>query len=188
VDPDTVALSNLHRQVQFTTADVGAPKVVATAGRAAALNPGAQLELHPVSLDEANAAELVANYDVVLDGTDDFGARGVVNAACVAGGRTLVSGAVARWSGQVGVFRGRPCWRCLVPQPPPDAETCASVGVAGPLTGVVGAAMALEAVKLLMGAGEPLLGRLLLYDGLTGAARTTRVAADPECPVCGLRP
>jgi molybdopterin/thiamine biosynthesis adenylyltransferase len=174
--------------VQFTTADVGAPKVVAAAGRAAALNPGAGLELHPVRLDGANAAELVATYDLVLDGTDDFGARAAVNAACMAAGRSLVSGAVARWSGQVGVFGGRPCWRCLVPEPPPDADTCATVGVAGPLTGVVGAAMALEAVKLLTGAGEPLLGRLLLYDGLAGAARTVRVAADPECPVCGLRP
>jgi molybdopterin/thiamine biosynthesis adenylyltransferase len=146
------------------------------------------LELHPVRLDAANAAAMVAGYDLVLDGTDDFGARAAVNAACVAAGLTLVSGAVARWSGQLGVFDGRPCWRCLVPEPPPEAETCAAVGVAGPLVGVIGAAMALEAVKLLAGMGQPLLGRLLLYDGLSGAARTARVAADPECPVCALTP
>ena len=184
VDPDTVALSNLHRQVQFAAADVGLLKVEAAAARLAALNPGVALELHPLRLDEAGAPELVASYDLVLDGTDDFGARAAVNAACVTAGRTLVSGAVSRWSGQVGVFAGRPCWRCLVPEAPPDAETCAAVGVAGPLTGVIGAAMALEAVKLLTGAGGPLLGRLLLYDGLSGAARTVRVAADPACPVC----
>jgi molybdopterin/thiamine biosynthesis adenylyltransferase len=117
------------------------------------------VEPHALRVDPANAAELVRGYDLVLDGTDDFPTRFVVNAACLSKGRTLVSGAVARWSGQVGVFAGRPCWRCLAPETPPDAETCAAVGVAGPLVGVIGAAMALEAVKLLTGAGQPLVGR-----------------------------
>lgn len=185
VDFDVVALSNLHRQIQFDAADVGAPKVEAAARRLYALNPHVAVELHPIRLGADNAPALAAAYDVVLDGTDDFETRAAVNAACVAEARPLVSGAVARWSGQVGVFAGRPCWRCLVPEAPPDAETCAAVGVAGPLTGLVGAAMALEAVKVLAGAGEPLLGRLLLYDGLAGQARTVRVVADPACPVCG---
>ena len=103
----------------------------------------------------------------------------------MAAGVPLVSGALGRWSGQVGVFAGRPCYRCLVPDVPPDAETCARVGVVGALAGVVGAMAALEAIKRITGAGEPLTGRLLLYDGLAGTARTVRVAADPACPVCG---
>lgn len=184
VDFDTVGLSNLHRQVQFDTADVGAPKIEAAAQRLRGLNPHTAVDLHPVRLASENARDLVSAYDLVLDGTDDFTARAQVNAACIAEGRPLVSGAVARWSGQVGVFTGRPCWRCLVPAAPPEAETCAAVGVAGPLAGLIGGLMALEAVKLLTGAGEPLVGRLLLHDGLTGRARTVRVAADPECPVC----
>ncbi len=184
VDFDTVSLSNLHRQVQFDTADVGAPKIEAAAQRLRGLNPHTAVDLHPVRLASDNARDLVRAYDLVLDGTDDFTARAQVNAACIAEGRPLVSGAVARWSGQVGVFTGRPCWRCLVPAAPPEAETCAAVGVAGPLTALVGGLMALEAVKLLTGAGEPLVGRLILHDGLTAQARTVRVAADPECPVC----
>lgn len=185
VDLDTVALSNLHRQLQFDTADVGAPKVAAAARRLRAANPHAVVHAHRLRLDADNARSLVAAHDLVLDGTDDFETRAEVNAACVAERRPLVSGAVARWSGQVGVFAGRPCWRCLVPEAPPDAETCAAVGVAGPLTGVVGGLMALEAVKLIIGAGQPLLGRLLVYDGLSGRTRTAGVAPDPTCPVCG---
>lgn len=185
VDFDAVALSNLHRQTQFELGDLGAPKVEAAGRRLQALNPHTLVERHPVRLAPDNARDLVRAYHLVLDGTDDFQARAEVNEACVAENRPLVSGAVARWSGQVGVFVGRPCWRCLVPAAPPEAETCAAVGVAGPLTGAVGSLMALEAVKLVAGAGEPLRGRLLLYDGLTGQARTVRIAADPSCPVCG---
>jgi molybdopterin/thiamine biosynthesis adenylyltransferase len=185
VDHDTVALSNLQRQVLYTTDDVGAPKVTAGADRLRALNPESDVRTHDLKLDGRNATGLVAAYDLVLDGVDDFETRFAVNAACVAAGRTLVSGAVARWSGQVGVFAGRPCYRCLVPDSPPDAETCARVGVVGALTGVVGAMMAMEAIKLIAGAGESLLGRLMIYDGLAGTAHVARVAADPACPVCG---
>jgi molybdopterin/thiamine biosynthesis adenylyltransferase len=185
VDFDSVELSNLHRQPQFVTADVGRPKLDAAAARLRALNPEVTLEPHRRRLDETSALGLVRDYDLILDGTDDFATRAAVNAACVHAGRPLVSGAVARWTGQLGVFPGRPCWRCLVPEAPPDAETCAAVGVAGPLTAVIGAAMALETVKLLAGAGLPLAGRLLLYDGLGGEARTVRVRPDPACPVCG---
>jgi len=185
VDFDAVSLSNLHRQVLFDTGQLGTAKISAAGRRLAVINPHVRLAKHPIRLDGGNARGVIADYDLVLDGTDDFPTRFAVNAACLAEGKPLVSGAVARWSGQVGVFTGRPCFRCLVPEAPPDAETCAAVGVAGPLVGVVGAAMALEAVKLLTGAGEPLTGRLLLYDGLGGAARTARVAADPACPDCG---
>ena len=185
LDPDAVSLSNLQRQVLYATADVGAPKVDRAAERLRALNPEVDVEAHTLALTDANAAATVAGWDVVLDGTDDFVTRFAVNAACVRAGVPLVSGALGRWTGQVGVFAGRPCWRCLVPEVPPEAETCAAVGVVGALAGVIGSLMALEAVKLVAGAGEPLTGRLLLYDGLQGESRTVRVGADPDCPVCG---
>lgn len=185
IDDDTVALSNLQRQIVFDSADIGRAKVVAGAEALAALNPHVALELRPERLTADNAAALIEGCDVVIDGTDDFATRFCVNAACVAHGVPLVSGALGRWSGQVGVFRGRPCYRCMVPDSPPDAETCSRVGVIGALAGVVGAMAALEAIKLIAGAGEPLSGRLLLYDGLTGTARTVRVAPDPDCPACG---
>lgn len=186
IDPDTVSLSNLQRQVIFDTADVGAPKTERAAARLRALNPHVEVETRARALTEADTAELLAGCDLVLDGTDDFPTRFAVNAACVALGVPLVSGALGRWTGQVGVFEGRPCYRCLVPEIPPDAETCAAVGVVGALAGVVGSFMALEAVKRLTGAGEPLSGRLLIHDGLAGEGRTVRVGADPDCPVCGL--
>ena len=138
-------------------------------------------------LDAGNARTLVAGYDLVLDGTDDFATRLAVNAACVAEGRTLVSGAIGRWTGQIGVFAGQPCYQCLVPDLPPDAETCSAVGVIGALAGVVGSMMALEAVKLMDArAGEPLTGRLLVYDALAGDSRTVRIGADPHCAVCAV--
>ena len=185
VDPDVVALSNLQRQVLYDTADVGSPKVERAAARLAALNPHVAVEPLAVAFGADTATDLLDGCDLVLDGTDSFPARFAVNAAAVAAGATLVSGALGRWTGQVGVFAGRPCYRCLVPDVPPDAETCAAVGVVGALAGVVGSLMALEAVKLLAGAGEALTGRLLLYDGLAGEARTVRVAADPDCSTCG---
>ena len=185
VDDDTVALSNLQRQILFSDADIGAPKVQAAADRLIQTNPHVAVEPHAVRLTPDNAAALIAAHDVVIDGTDDFETRFAVNAACVAAGKPLVSGALGRWTGQVAVFEGRPCYQCLVPESLPDAETCARVGVVGALTGVIGSMAALEAIKLITGAGEPLTGRLMLYDGLAGTSRTVRVAADPECPVCG---
>jgi molybdopterin/thiamine biosynthesis adenylyltransferase len=185
VDPDVVALSNLQRQVLYATADEGRKKVEAAAERLEALNPEVRIRPIPEMVTPANARALIAGRDLVLDGTDDFATRFAVNAACVADGVLLVSGAIGRWTGQIGVFEGRPCYRCLVPDIPPDAETCAAVGVVGALAGVIGAMMALEAVKLIAGAGEPLTGRLLIYDALAGEARTVRIGADPDCPVCG---
>jgi len=184
IDDDAVALSNLQRQIVFDTADVGHPKVDAGAQALTALNPHVAIEAAAERLDAASAPRLIEGCDLVIDGTDDFATRFAVNAACVAAGIPLVSGALGRWSGQIGVFAGRPCYRCLVSETPPDAETCARVGVVGALAGVVGAMTALEAIKLITGAGQALTGRLLLYDGLAGTARTVRVAADPSCPVC----
>ncbi len=185
VDMDEVALSNLQRQVLFDTGDLGEPKVAAAARKLAALNPHVEVRTYGRRLVEANADALVGGCNVALDGTDDFATRAIVNAACVAAGVPLVSGAVGRWDGQVGVFAGRPCWACLTPAAPPDAETCAAVGVLGALTATVGAMMAAEAVKLITGAGEPLIGRLLFYDALAATARTATVLADPTCAVCG---
>lgn len=184
-DPDTAALSNLQRQVIYATADVGRLKVEAAAEHLSALNPEIVVETHAVAVTPDNAAALVAGYDLILDGTDDFATRFAVSDACLAEGRTLVSGAIARWTGQVGVFPGKPCYRCLVPEIPPDADTCVSVGVIGALGGVIGSMMALEAVKVITGAGEPLTGRLLIYDALAGETRTVRIGADPDCPACG---
>ena len=184
IDHDAVALSNLQRQILFDTADVGRPKVEAAAMRLEGLNPHVAVQTFAERLTAENALARIEDFDLVLDGTDDFETRFLVNAACVVAGRPLVSGALGRWSGQVAVFAGRPCYRCLVPQMPPDAETCARVGVVGALAGVVGSMAALEAIKVLTGAGQPLTGRLLLYDGLAGTARTVRIAPDPACPVC----
>lgn len=185
VDPDRVDVSNLQRQVIYTQGDVGRCKVEAAAERLQALNPHVHVERVPVHLEEANARALVRGCDLVLDGTDDFATRFSVNAACVAEHVTLVSGAIGRWTGQVGVFRRAPCYRCLVPEIPPEAETCSAVGVVGALAGVVGSMMALEAIKILTGAGDSLAGRLLIYDGLSAETRTVRIGADPDCEVCG---
>jgi len=185
VDPDDVDRSNLQRQILYAEGDIGRPKVEAAADRLAALNPHIFIAGGPEAFGADNADALVEGVDLVLDGTDSFEVRYEVNAACVRHGKPLVTGAIGRWTGQVGVFSGKPCYRCLVPEIPPDAETCVAVGVVGALAGVVGSMMALEAIKLITGAGEPLDGRLLIYDALAAETRTVRVGADPECPVCG---
>jgi len=184
-DPDVVDRSNLQRQVIYVEDDLGKPKAQASADRLSGLNPHVAVRAFQGAFDAASADDLVAGVDLVLDGTDDFATRMCVNAACVRHGKTLVSGAIGRWTGQVGVFSGRPCYQCLVPEIPPDAETCVSVGVVGALAGVIGSMMALEAIKLIAQAGEPLAGRLMLYDALAAETRTVRIGADPECPICG---
>lgn len=183
-DDDVVSLSNLQRQVLYDTADVGRAKTEAAAERLEGLNPHVTVEAAR-AITAANVAGIVAGHDLVLDGTDNFETRLLVSDACLAAGIPLVTGAIGRWTGQVGVFTGKPCYRCLVPEVPPDAETCVAVGVVGALAGVVGSKMALEAVKLIAGAGQPLAGRLLIYDGLAGESRTVKVGADPACPSCG---
>ena len=185
VDPDTVSLSNLQRQVLYGMADIDKIKVDVAARRLHRVNPHVTVEPIARGLTADNAAALIAGYDLVLDGCDNFETRFAVNAACVAAGVPLVSGAIGRWTGQVGVFDGKPCYRCLVPDAPPDAETCSAVGVVGALAGVIGSVMALEAIKVITRAGEALTGRLLIYDGLAAEARTVRIGGDPTCPVCG---
>jgi len=185
VDADHVSLSNLQRQILFSTPDVGESKTDRGAQHLAALNPEVQLVSHPFALTADNAEALIGQYDLVLDGVDDFGVRYLINAACLATGKTLVSGAIGRWTGQVAVFHGQPCYRCLVPEIPPGAETCSAVGVVGALAGIIGSMMALEAIKEITGAGETLASRLFVYDGLSAEARTVRLSADPDCPACG---
>lgn len=195
-DSDKVAVSNLHRQILFGEGDIGRLKPEAGATRLSDLNPFVEIKALPMRVDETNAADLAADYDLVLDGTDGFASRFEVNAGCYAAGKPLVSGAIGRWSGQVTVFaagltRGlplearKPCYRCLVRDLPPDAETCAAVGVLGALAGVIGSMMAVEAVKWITGAGESLTGRILIYDALSAEARTVVLRPDPQCPVCG---
>lgn len=195
IDDDAVSLSNLQRQILFRTGEVGEPKVEAARRTLGALNPGCAITACEVRLDDGNAGGLLGGAGVVLDGSDSFSTRFAVNAACHASGKTLVAGAVGRWTGQVGVFRSgqtrgepverrSPCYRCLVPEPPEAEETCAAAGVAGPLTGVVGSMMALESIKIVVGAGRPLDGRLLVFEGLTGDSRVLTLPPDPVCPVC----
>lgn len=183
VDPDVVSLANLQRQIAFDTAEIGRAKVEAGAERLAGLNPNVETVAEARSF--ADVADRVADHDLVLDGTDDFAVRHAVNRACVAAGVPLVSGALGRWSGQVALFEGRPCYRCLAPERPVDPEICARTGVVGAIAGVVGAWSALEAIKRLTGAGKTLAGRMLILDGLDAKARTVAIQPDPGCPVCG---
>ncbi len=196
IDDDAVSLSNLQRLVVYRAADVGAAKTERAAQTLRDLNANVAIEACPQRLSETNAVRLLAGADLVLDGTDAFATRFAVNAACHENALTLISGAVGRWDGQVATFKSGPtkhlpreqrlpCYRCFVPAPPPNAETCAEVGIVGALTGVIGSIMALEAIKEIAGAGESLAGRLLLYDGLCAEARTLRLPRDPACPVCG---
>lgn len=187
IDFDTVALSNLQRQVLFKTDDVGALKVERAKSAMQALNPHVKIEAVATRLlGPSNATDLLDGANIVLDGSDDFPTRFAVSAACHALGITLISGAVGRWDGQVATFKpGGPCYRCLVPAAPPDAETCAQTGIVGALTGVIGSMMALEAIKEIAQAGLGLNGRVLIYDGLKAEARVVALRRDPACPVCG---
>jgi len=193
VDPDAVELSNLQRQILYDMTLLGRPKVEAARERLGALNVDVCLKTHHCRLNEANAASLVADYDVVVDALDSLAARRVLNAACVRRGRPLVHGSVVRFQGQAStLLPGRgPCYECLFPAPgSPDgdedrAADPAVLGVIAPLPGVVGAVQALEALKLLLGCGKPLVGRLWLYDGLAQEVSVVRVERAPDCPVCG---
>lgn len=192
VDDDAVSLSNLHRQVLFGTAEIGRPKVDGAAEALARLNPHVAVKRHRLRLDAAAAARLVPEADLVLDGSDNFATRYLVNAACVAAGRPLISAAMSQWEGQIALYdpaRGGPCYECLFPEAPDPAlvPTCAQAGVVGALPGVMGSMMALEAVKLIARAGRPLRGALLIYDGLHAETRRIATAARADCVVCGGR-
>jgi len=188
IDPDTISLDNLQRQILFQTKNIGQSKVETGASALRALNPGARINPVQAALDVSNAADLLQNTDLILDGCDNFETRFAVNAASRAVNTPLISGAVGRWDGQVSLFNkapDAPCYRCWVPEIPPDAETCSRVGVVGALTGVIGSIMALEAIKHICEAGETLSGRMLLFDGLDMSSRTVRLNNDPNCPECG---
>jgi molybdopterin/thiamine biosynthesis adenylyltransferase/rhodanese-related sulfurtransferase len=192
VDFDVVDTTNLQRQVIHGTPDVGRPKLDSARDRIAALNPHVAVEGHPVRLTSANAREIVRGYDVVIDGTDNFPTRYLVNDACVLEGKPCIYGSILRWEGQASVFwAGRgPCYRCLFAEPPPPGmvPSCAEAGVLGVLPGIIGCVQALEAVKLLLGQGDLLIGRLLLFDALRMRFREMRLRSDPACPLCGDNP
>jgi adenylyltransferase/sulfurtransferase len=190
-DFDRVDLSNLQRQVMHDTPGIGQAKVDSAMARLAALNPHVALVAHRAALDADSLQQAVAAVDLVLDCSDNFATREAVNAACVALGKPLVSGAAIRLEGQLAVFDPRraesPCYHCLYGDGGEEGLTCSEAGVAGPLVGIVGSLQALEALKLLAGFGEPLVGRLLLIDALGSRFRELRVRRDPACAVCGAR-
>lgn len=192
VDADAVDLTNLQRQILHGTPDVGRAKVESAAERLAHVNPHVRVVGHDVRLTSANALDVLAGYDVVVDGTDNFPTRYLVNDACVLLGKPNVYGAVVRWEGQVSVFAapGGPCYRCLFREPPPPGLVldCAEGGVMGVLPGIVGSLQALEALKLVLGAGDPLVGRLLVFEALELTWREVALRRNPECPVCGDHP
>lgn len=192
VDYDVVDYSNLQRQLLHMTRDVGRPKVESARERLRAINPDIAVEAHELALDPSNALDLFGRYDLVVDGSDNFPTRYLVNDACVLSGRPYVYGSIFRFEGQVSVFAAPdgPCYRCLYPEPPPPdlVPSCAEGGVLGVLPGMIGTIQANEAIKLILGAGQPLVGRLLLLDALRMKFREVRLPKDADCPVCGAHP
>jgi sulfur-carrier protein adenylyltransferase/sulfurtransferase len=192
VDFDVVDFTNLQRQVIHGTDDVGRSKLDSAADSICAINPNVEVVKHETLLSSENALEILTDYDVVIDGTDNFPTRFLVNDACVLLGKPNVYGSIYRFDGQASVLchAGGPCYRCLYPEPPPPGlvPSCAEGGVLGVLPGVVGLIQATEAVKLVLGKGEPLVGRLLLYDALNMRFRDLKIRRDPMCPLCGDEP
>ncbi len=189
VDPDRVALSNLHRQIAHSTASMGRPKTGSAADALQALNPNVKIETHALRFGVENAVRLIKSYDVVVDASDNFQARYLANDACVLSGKPLVHGSVFRFEGQASVFNAPhgPCYRCLYPQPPPReiVPDCADGGVMGVVPGIIGMLQATETIKLLAGIGNPLIGRLLVFDALKMIFREVAFAKNPACPACG---
>jgi sulfur-carrier protein adenylyltransferase/sulfurtransferase len=189
VDFDVVDFSNLQRQVIHFTKDVGRNKIDSAAEKMTALNPNVEIVKHEVALSSENAMEILKDYDLVVDGTDNFPTRYLVNDACVLLGKPNVYGSIFRFEGQATVFayEGGPCYRCLYPEPPPPGlvPSCAEGGVLGILPGTIGLIQATEAVKLILGIGEPLVGRLLLFDALGMRFRELKLRKNPDCPICG---
>ena len=192
VDFDVVDYSNLQRQVIHGTPDVGRPKLDSARDTLNAINPEVHIETHDVALSSSNALDVLGGYDVIVDGTDNFPTRYLVNDACVILGKPNAYGSIFRFEGQASVFAAKdgPCYRCLYPEPPPPGlvPSCAEGGVLGILPGVVGTIQATETVKLIMGVGEPLIGRFLVYDALRMRFRELKLRKDPDCPVCGDNP
>jgi len=192
VDFDVVDFSNLQRQILHSTPDVGRPKLASAKDKLTALNPEIEIRTHEVALSSENALELFAPYDVIVDGTDNFPTRYLVNDACVLLGKPNAYGSIFRFEGQASVFATKdgPCYRCLYPEPPPPGlvPSCAEGGVLGVLPGMIGMVQATETIKLIMGIGEPLIGRFLIYDALKMKFRELKLRKDPDCPVCGTHP
>ena len=192
VDYDVVDYTNLQRQIIHGTKDVGRSKLESAKARILDINPHVQVDAYPVPLTSANALEIFAPYDVIIDGTDNFPTRYLTNDACVLLGKPNVYGSIFRFEGQASVFYAAegPCYRCLFPEPPPPGlvPSCAEGGVLGVLPGTIGAIQATEAIKLILGQGEPLIGRLLLYDALTMEFNEVRLRKNPNCPICGDQP
>ena len=192
VDFDVVDHSHLQRQVLHTTADVGRPKLQSAAEHLQAINPEVALDLYETHISSANAMELMEPYDIVIDGTDNFPTRYLVNDACVLLGKPNVYGSIFRFDGQASVFHPPhgPCYRCLFPEPPPPGmvPSCAEGGVLGILPGTIGVIQATEAVKLILGTGKSLIGRLMIYDALDMTFREMKIRRNPECPLCGENP
>lgn len=192
VDYDTVDASNLHRQIIHGESDLGRRKVDSAREAIAEVNPHVRVQLHDTALRSDNALEIISDYDLVADGTDNFPTRYLVNDACVLLGKPNVYGSIFRFEGQVAVFYAQqgPCYRCIFPEPPPPGmvPNCAEGGVLGVLCGTIGSAQGTEVVKLICGMGEPLIGRLMLYDALDMRWTTVKVNKDPSCPVCGENP
>jgi adenylyltransferase/sulfurtransferase len=192
VDFDVVDESNLQRQIIHGTSDVGRPKVESAYDRLEDINPNVEVRVHEEALTSENALEIFEDYDVIVDGTDNFPTRYLVNDACVLLGKPNVYGSIFRFEGQASVFYAEegPCYRCLYPEPPPPGlvPSCAEGGVLGILPGAIGTIQATETVKLILGIGEPLIGRLLLYDALGMSFREMKLRKDPNCPVCGENP
>ena len=191
VDFDIVEITNLQRQLLHGTSDVGRPKLDSARDRLHDANPNVKLELHPTRLTSANALTIIRDYDIVLDGTDNFATRYLVNDACVLLGKPNVYGSIFRFDGQASVFATEdgPCYRCIYPEPPPPGlvPSCAEGGVLGVLPGLVGTLQATEAIKLILGIGTPLIGRLLLVNALDAQFRSVKVRRNPLCPACGTR-
>ena len=194
VDDDSVSLSNLQRQILFRTADVGRAKVEAGAEALKALNPGVKIALHNTRLAAENVMALIADYDIVADGSDNFATRFLLNDACFFAQKPLVSAAVTEFEGQLATYKGyaadRPCYRCLFPAPPPPdtMPSCSQTGVLGAAAGAMGSLQALEVLKEAAGLGTGLAGKILTYKALTTEFRTARLAPDPACPLCGNTP
>ncbi len=190
VDDDLVELSNLQRQVAHTTDRIGVSKVASAAAAATAINPRLRVEAHAVRISPENALDLIGRYDIVCDGTDNFATRFLVADACVLARRTLVSAAVLRFEGQLSVFKpheGGPCYRCLYPEPPAPGTvpTCSEAGVLGAVTGVMGTLQATEVLKEILGIGDTMSGRLLVWDALATRFRSIKLRPDPSCTLCG---
>jgi len=192
VDFDQVDYSNLQRQVIFSVRDIGRPKLEAAKDRILEINPNTQVDSYETKLSSENALDIIRGYDLVVDGTDNFPTRYLVNDACVLLGKANVYGSIFRFEGQVSVFDAKrgPCYRCLYPEPPPPGlvPSCAEGGVLGILPGVVGTLQATETTKLILGKGVPLVGRLLLFDALNMKFRELKLMKDPDCPICGRNP